>query len=125
MKHLKFLRTLNFIMGAFSVLGGGIALAIWFLTKQLDPGSFGLSTFWFTVLGICGFLLLLLWGALHITTGFLVGAGRGRAWQTLLAVTHVASFPLGTAYALYAAWVCWLNPASKKKFDAKLKGYIA
>lgn len=43
--------------------------------------------------------------------------GRGRIGQSALAPLHLLSFPVGTAYSLYALWVCWVNSPTKTKFD--------
>ena len=30
---------------------------------------------------------------------------------------EIGSMPIGTAYSLYALWVCWMNPETKAVFD--------
>jgi len=42
--------------------------------------------------------------------------GRGRWAQTVLALISLPSLPLGTAYGLYALWVCWWNRETKRTF---------
>lgn len=122
MEHLRALRWLNFAVGAYTVLVGGIFLAGYAL-----PGLFAFreGVGWglvFVLVGILVFLLLAGLGILHLLTGFWVSAGRGRIAQTALAVMQLASFPIGTAYALYALWVVWLNDDSAKKFERP--GYV-
>jgi hypothetical protein len=122
MEHLRALRWLNFAVGAYTVLIGGI-----FLVGYALPGLFAFreGVGWglvFVLVGILVFLLLAGLGILHLLTGYWVSAGRGRIAQTALAVLQLASFPVGTAYSLYALWVVWMNPDSAKKFDRG--GYI-
>jgi hypothetical protein len=39
----------------------------------------------------------------------------------VLAVLQVSSFPIGTAYAIYAFWVCWMNEPTKRAFASSLR----
>jgi len=57
----------------------------------------------------------------HIVVGYLVGSGRGRVAQSLLASMQLMSFPVGTAYACYALYVCWVDEGAKRKFDSAIK----
>jgi len=122
MEHLRALRWLNFAIAAYTVLIGGI-----FLVGYVLPGllAFREGVLWglvFVLVGVLVFLLLAGLGVLHLLTGFWVSAGRGRIAQTSLAILQLASFPVGTAYALYALWVVWVNDASAKKFERP--GYV-
>jgi hypothetical protein len=55
---------------------------------------------------------------LLVATAKRVEQGRWRLVQTVLAGLSVASNPpVGTAYGLYALWVCWVEPASKAAFE--------
>ena len=47
----------------------------------------------------------------------MITAGRARALQTTLASLHLVNFPIGTAYAVFAWWVCWLNPETVAIFE--------
>lgn len=55
----------------------------------------------------------------HFFVGAVLGPGRGRGAQTLLAVALVMTFPLGTIYALFALWVCWANPETRQVLDGE------
>lgn len=55
----------------------------------------------------------------HFFVGVVLGPGRGRGAQTLLAVALVMTFPLGTIYALFALWVCWANPETRQLLDGE------
>ena len=39
--------------------------------------------------------------------GYAIEKGRGRILQTVFAVLALFNFPLGTAYGVFALWVCW------------------
>lgn len=122
MRHLKILRTLNILMGILSLLVGALCLLLYLVLKQIDFGDFGLSNWLFGGLGIVSFLLLLFIGLCHIVIGYLVGTGRARWLQTFLAAAQCTTFfPLGTVYALYAGYVCWLNQDARKAFESALK----
>lgn len=126
MTHLRTLRLVNFAIGAYTTVIGGLFLAMFVLP--------GLWVWWeqgelpglvFVAVGLLAFALLAGIGGAHVVVGFLVGSGRGRAAQTLLASTQIASFPIGTAYALYALYVCWADPASTAQFERAVKPPIS
>lgn len=121
MDHLKSLKTLNFVLGAYTVVIGLLFLVMWVipgLWAWWDGENAGLIA---VAIGILCFLLVGGMGAAHVIVGYLVGSGRGRIAQTFLATMQLMSFPLGTVYALYALWVCWAHEPSVKKFDAAYK----
>ncbi len=60
-------------------------------------------------------LLLLLLAAPHAYLGLSVEKGQGRTLQTVIAVIALFNFPLGTAFGIFALWVCW--GAEKERFD--------
>lgn len=121
MAHLRTLKLVNFVYGAYTFVIGTLFLLFFVLPGLwvwVDGESEGLL---FVLAGLVGFLLVGGAGLLHVFVGYLVGSGRGRVGQTLLAATQLMSFPLGTAYACYALWVCWVDPESGKRFDAVIK----
>lgn len=122
MNHLKNLKIANFVIGAYTFLFGTLFLAmfvlpgfwVWWEQGEL-PGLV------FVFAGIIAFLLLGGLGAAHVVVGYLVGSGRGRAAQTWLASMQLASFPVGTVYALYALYVCWGDDTSARRFRSSIK----
>jgi hypothetical protein len=71
----------------------------------------------FFLFGLIAFLGFGAAAVAHVYTGFMVTAGRARGLQTTLAMLHIANFPLGTVYALYALWCCWMDPKTTAIFD--------
>lgn len=121
MTHLKSLKIANFVIGAYTFVFGLLFLVLFVLPGWLawqDGEAPGLI---FILAGILAFLLLGGLGVGHVVVGYLVGSGRGRVAQTFLATMQVMSFPVGTAYGLYALWVCWAHEPSARRFDATLK----
>jgi hypothetical protein len=70
----------------------------------------------FVLYGFVTFLVFALFAAVHVYAAFMVTAGRGRVAQTMLALVHLANVPLGTAYALYAFWLMYVNDATVRIF---------
>lgn len=52
-------------------------------------------------------LLLVGLAAPHVYLGLFIEKGRGRTAQTILACLSLFSFPVGTAFGIFALWVCW------------------
>ncbi len=124
MKHLKKLRFINRVMSVLSTIVGVLFLVLFVL-----PGFFACSDGQqmgavFMISGVLISMLFFGLGIVHWVVGWFVGVGRGRFAQTCLAIIQIATFPIGTAYALYALWVCWLHGPSKAAFDDPIKGYI-
>ena len=122
MTHLRTLKLVNFVLGAYTVVVGTFFLVMFVLP--------GLWAWWgegetpgliFVAVGMLAFLLIGGVGMVHVLVGYLVGSGRGRVAQTMLAASQLLSFPLGTAYAVYALWVCWVDEESSARFDAAIK----
>ncbi len=67
---------------------------------------------------ITGVVLMLLaaltWLAVISARGVI--RGRGRWAQTVLALVSLPSIPFGTAYGLYALWVCWIHKKTRMSF---------
>lgn len=125
MGHLRTLKLVNFLVGAYTFV-----LGLLFLVMFVLPG---LWAWWdgetpgliFVAAGILVFLLLGGFGVAHIVVGYLVGSGRGRVAQSLLASLQLMSFPVGTAYAVYALYVCWVDAESSHRFEAAIKPPIS
>lgn len=118
MQHLDYLKYANFAMAALYAL----ALLIVLVAVGLQIGlvvSNGADTSALIPLVIGGgaalFVVLALL-VLFVVTGRMVGSGRGRILQTVLAVLNIGNCP-GVFYAVYALWVCWLNDETKVAFE--------
>lgn len=122
MKHLRYLKLVNFVMAALAVLLGVGALVSIFV--PLGCSSSGVGTI-SVVGGTVSFGALLVLAAAHVIVGFLVSGRRGRLAQTILAALQLFKFPLGTIFGAYALWVCWINSTTKAAFSAKVKPPIA
>jgi hypothetical protein len=119
MDHLGTLRSANLVMAVLVGLVGALFAGIWGIGGILAIRD-GEPMGWLFLIGA------ILFGALfgvfswaHGRVARRVGEGRGRIPQTALAIFHLASFPLGTLYGIYALWVCWMNEATKTVFDAR------
>lgn len=121
MGHLRTLKLVNFAIGAYTFVMGLLFLVMFVLP--------GLWAWWdgetpgliFVLVGILSFLLIGGIGVAHIVVGYLVGSGRGRVAQSLLASMQLMSFPIGTAYAAYALYVCWVDEDAGRTFNAVIK----
>lgn len=121
MDHLKSLKTVNFVLGAYTVVAGLLFLVLWVipgLWAWWEGEDAGLIA---VIAGVLCFLLIGGLGVAHVVVGYLVGSGRGRVAQTFLAAMQIMSFPLGTVYAVYALWVCWAHEPSARRFTAAVK----
>lgn len=116
MKHLKTLSLLNNI---FAALLGLAALCFFGASAYFMTASGGsqdtrlLSVGFFAGLGV-------VWICFAVFAWILADQVREAKWripQTVLAGLQVASFPLGTSYAIYALWVCWFNEPTKRAFE--------
>ena len=121
MDHLKSLKTVNFALGAYSVVIGLLFLVLWVLPglwAWWDGENAGLIA---VAIGVLCFVLIAGIGVAHVIVGYLVGSGRGRIAQTFLASMQIMSFPVGTVYGVYALWVCWADAKSCARFDSAIK----
>ena len=117
MHHLRYLRIFNQFWGVVMLLGAiGLLLTGCFVLRtsgMADSGQIIASS-----VGAFGSaVLLFILSSLHFKAGRRVEAGSGRTLQTILAVLQIASFPLGTAYGIYALWICWSNIDTKYMFE--------
>lgn len=125
MGHLRTLRLVNFVIGAYTFVFGLLFLVMFVLPGLWVWWEGDLPGLVFVFAGILAFLLLGGFAAAHVVVGYLVGTGRGRVAQTFLASMQIMSFPQGTVYALYAIYVCWLNEESAKRFGDGIKPPIS
>ena len=65
---------------------------------------------------IFGAVLIFIVAALHFAVARKVENGQGRLLQTILVVFNIGNFPVGTAYGVYALWVCYMNEETKHMF---------
>ena len=116
MSHLGTLKLLNVILGVLMLIVAGLVLLAGVTPALLDGrGSGGELVAMAAIMVVAaGFLVGI--GVLHLVTGGKVGQGRWRIVQTVLAVINLSNAPLGTAYGVYALWVCWMNEESKRYF---------
>jgi hypothetical protein len=114
MKHLRILKLLNRVYAALvflTCLGVVAAVAI----PTFAGGRMGIGLAELSILGGV-FVIAVILGVLYLATGKLVAEGRGRILQTVMAVLSLGSAPVGTAYGVYALWVCWMNEETKALF---------
>jgi len=121
MNHLRILKYLDYFSVAMLVLAGGItvvsivATAVMVVASAPEAAIVLLPSAVITVVSI-GFIGGLAWFAFLAGRG--IEHGRGRIAQTLVAIASLGSLPLGTAFGVYAIWVCWFNEETKATFDA-------
>jgi hypothetical protein len=116
LEHLRTLKLVNVMWGLVVALCAGL-FGLGFLAfgiHMLSKGERGWPCIGY---GVATLAILGPLAALHFYAGWMVTAGRARAVQTMLAMLHLGNFPLGTAYAAYALFVCHVNPETKWIFD--------
>lgn len=91
---LGILSVLNWLMAA--LYASGIAF-LWIVAGDQLPAD--------TLMLISAGILLL--AAPFAYLGYAVEKGRGRTLQTVFAVLALFNVPLGTAFGIFALWVCW------------------
>ncbi len=70
-------------------------------------------------LGALLFVLMLVGAGFFAMLGRRVAEGRWRVAQTVAALLWLGAWPpIGLAVGGYMLWVCWVDPASKTRFDA-------
>jgi hypothetical protein len=110
MGHLTALRLVNLSLALLALGTAAAIVSTWTLPfAEARSDEAGLA--WLGALGGSIFAGL---GVAHVLVALALGRGRGRALQTLLALALIVTFPIGTAYALYALWVCWAHPVVRR-----------
>lgn len=120
MEHLSYLKRVNnanaiitAVLGLAAVIGLGVMT---YQTYQFGDPVTGLILVATTVFSL---VMVAVSIVLYVITGKKVEQGRWRIMQTVLAVLNLGSNPpLGTAYGIYALYVCWFNDAAKSCFEA-------
>ncbi len=108
--HIVVLRTLNAFFAVLSLGVGATSFGLWTYPLLAEAPADG----WMAAMGGLITVVMFGLGAAHVTLALGMGEGRGRGLQTLLAIALLMTFPFGTAYALYALWVCWANPQTRR-----------
>ncbi|MBX3246801.1 MAG: hypothetical protein KF901_06450 [Myxococcales bacterium] len=115
MGHLAMLRLLNLGFALLAFAAAAAIAGLWTL-PVVEGASEDVGI---AFLGAAGATLFAGVGLAHLVVLVALGRGRGRALQTVLALALIVTLPLGTAYALYALWVCWLNPLTRAWLGAE------
>lgn len=122
MKHLSTLKTLNtlfavlfYLIGLACLVGVSI-LGILAIGDDLAAGLIMIGA------GVFGGLICIVFGVVYQITGKRLVAGKGRILQSILAVLNITNVPLGTIYALFALYVCWMNEEAKEYFEETAAG---
>ena len=117
LSYLKRINNINAIINGILGVASLIGLVIMMVTSFRD----GEAAIIGMMIGVTALTTVLvgLSVVLYVVTGKKVEQGRWRIVQTILAVLGVTNNPpLGTAYGVYALWVCWMHPESKARFEA-------
>ena len=120
MEHLQYLRRVNnanawitAILSVAAFIGLGVMTYQVFQAGDRTSGGLLIATSAVTVLMVVASIVL------YVITGKKVEQGRWRIMQTVLAILNLGSNPpLGTAYGIYAMYVCWFNEKSKACFES-------
>jgi hypothetical protein len=115
MANIRTLKALNLVAAVFFGLVSLPTLVFILAGVVSFPGQ-PKEGLMFILFGLGFFGLLAGLAVAHAWAGFMITAGRARALQTALATVHLANFPVGTAYALYALWVCYLDEGAGRVF---------
>lgn len=99
---LGILSVLNWLMAALYVVA---LLFVWIMAGEKLP---------FDAFAIIA-MILLIFSLPSAYLGYAIEKGRGRILQTIFAALALFNFPLGTAYGVFALWVCW--SAEAEVFD--------
>ncbi len=130
--HIKVVAILHLVLGLLSFLGGLGAVLLVFVfgvfggAAATMEGGTGIGVL---TGGVFGVVLLVFLGVLLLTSlpGILAGWGllNKKSWApiiaVILAIFHVANFPLGTAFAVYTWWALLSKEGQKAYGLGKLK----
>ena len=121
MKHLRYLKIINYIEVPLNILLGLGMIAAGIVPFLLAPSGMPDDAAAALVINLVTFIVI---GVIFFVAAvmFFIAAkkiehGKGRILQTILAVLCVGSVPLGTAYGIYALWICWMNEETKATFE--------
>ncbi|MBN2495122.1 MAG: hypothetical protein JXR96_11060 [Deltaproteobacteria bacterium] len=118
MKHLRYLRVFNFILACLWGIVELVLLTIAILVYVLDSfKGYELRPMALWVMAVV-LVLFTPFTVLHILTGLRVVKGRWRPVQTVLAAVQFFIPPIGTAFGIYAFWVCWGHTENKAFFKS-------
>ncbi len=118
MAHLRALKIIHLVFAVIAVAVALLFVALWCVGGILAIREGHPIGWLFLVGGAVIAALLTGLAALHVRAGRAAVEGRRRVLQSALAVLHLVNFPVGTAFALYALWICWFNEPTKIYFDA-------
>ena len=117
MGHLGLLKTVNtifavlfYLLGVLTLLGISI-LGVLMLGDDLVGGLVMIFA------GVVAGVVCIAMGLVYQMTGKRIVQGRWRIMQTILALMNITNIPIGTAYALFALWLCWMNEETKAFFE--------
>ncbi len=120
MNHLKILKYLDYFSVVTLFLAGGLTVASILgsvgLVIMAEPAAAMALAPSLAITGVTvAVIVAMAWFAFVAGRG--IEHGRGRVAQSLLAVASLGSLPFGTAFGIYALWVCWYNEDTKSTFD--------
>jgi hypothetical protein len=116
MSHLRALRSLNLVFAFLCSLGSLFGLA--FVVAGLAQwGTDAKGAAMFILFGSISLGFFTLFAAIHLYVWFALGKGQGRIAQAMLAIFQLCNFPLGTAFGVYALWVCFFNEETARFFQ--------
>jgi len=120
MNHLKVIRYLDYLSAAILIvvgvlLFGSTAATVWVVAESSPDAMF-------MVIPSAGLtaamvLFMLGMGVVAWRAARRIEDGRGRVAQSILAVVSVINLPVGTIFALYSLWACWVNEDTRSRFD--------
>jgi len=120
MKHLGYLKMVNYLMAGFYAVAGMAIFPLCLLAMHFVPEAIPSNDLQMMFgAGFVGVLLCLGLAVFAYTMGRNVAEGRWRLVQTIWAVLSLGNNPpIGLAYGAYALWVCWANAETREVFDA-------
>ncbi len=118
MGHVRALAALDLILATLFLIGGACFFGFYALGAHLAPEPW-LESLLLGVGAIAGAALMALGVLLGLAGALLLGGPRpsSRLVQTVSVAPHIINMPFGTAFALYAIWVCWMNEPTKTLFE--------
>jgi len=120
MKHLGYLKIINFLYAGFmagaAILVVLVVQGIWVL-RLLGMNVPEVTPLHMVLISVVAVVLLLLaW--LYYKAGRIVGAAQGRKLQAVLIALSIGNCP-GILYAGYALWVCFIQAETVAAFSGE------